>query len=172
MDAVFRAIFGYCFLVFMVRVVGRRPGKQLTPFEFVLIFFMGGVTLTPMVGDDRSLTNALCTIATVAVTHFVLSWLKQVSPAIGRVIDGMPLVLLELEKGQWRTEAMTNMRMQDSEVMATARKCRSPRAPSSGKAGFCTRFPSASARPPWNSRWSRPRPACLTSACVCWARKR
>jgi len=119
MDAAFRAIFGYCFLVFMVRVVGKRPGKHLTPFEFVLIFFMGGVTLTPMVGDDRSLTNALCTIATIAVTHFVLSWLKQVSPAIGRVIDGMPLVLLE--KGQWRTEAMTNMRMQDSEVMATAR---------------------------------------------------
>jgi uncharacterized membrane protein YcaP (DUF421 family) len=72
-----------------------------------------------MVGDDRSLTNALCTIATIAVTHFVLSWLKQVSPAIGRIIDGTPLVLLE--KGQWRTEAMANMRMQDSEVMATAR---------------------------------------------------
>ncbi len=119
MGAVFRAIFGYCFLILMVRVVGRRPGKQLTPFEFVLIFFMGGVMLTPMVGDDRSLTNALCTIATIAVVHFVFAWLKQISPAAGRVIDGTPLVLLE--KGQWRQETMAKMAMQDDDVMATAR---------------------------------------------------
>jgi uncharacterized membrane protein YcaP (DUF421 family) len=119
MGAVFRAIFGYCFLVLMVRVVGRRPGKQLTPFEFVLIFFMGGVTLTPMIGDDRSLTNALLTIATIALTHFVLSWLKQVSPAFGRVIDGTPLMLLQ--KGRWQTEIMNKMAIQDNDVMATAR---------------------------------------------------
>lgn len=36
----------------MIRIVGRRPGKQMTPFEFVLIFFIGGLTLTAMVGDD------------------------------------------------------------------------------------------------------------------------
>ncbi len=46
-----RGIFGYLFLVLMVRIAGRRPGKQMAPFEFVLIFFMGGLTLTPMVGD-------------------------------------------------------------------------------------------------------------------------
>ena len=119
MGAVFRAIFGYCFLVLMVRIVGRRPGKQLTPFEFVLIFFMGGVTLTPMVGDDRSLTNALLTIASIAVTHFVLSWLKQVSPAVGRIIDGTPLVLLD--KGEWQTETLAKTAIQDSDVMGTAR---------------------------------------------------
>ncbi len=119
MGAVFRAIFGYCFLVLMVRVVGRRPGKQLTPFEFVLIFFMGGVTLTPMIGDDRSITNALLTIATIGVTHFILSWVKQVSPTAGRVIDGTPLVLLQ--KGQWQKEIMDKMAIQDNDVMATAR---------------------------------------------------
>jgi uncharacterized membrane protein YcaP (DUF421 family) len=119
MGAIFRAIFGYCFLVLMVRVVGRRPGKQMTPFEFVLIFFMGGVTLTPMVGDDRSITNALCTIMTIALTHFVFAWLKQFSPAFGRIIDGTPLILLE--KGQWHMETMAKMRIQDTDVMALAR---------------------------------------------------
>ncbi len=119
MGAVFRAIFGYCFLILMVRIVGRRPAKQLTPFEFVLIFFMGGVMLTPMVGDDRSLINALLTIAAIAVTHFVLSWLKQISPTVGRVLDGTPLVLLE--KGQWRSETMGKMAITDDDVMTTAR---------------------------------------------------
>jgi len=119
MAAIFRAAFGYCFLVFMVRIAGRRPGKQITPFEFVLIFFIGGVTLTPMVGNDRSLTNACCIITTIAVTHFVIAWLKQKFPAFGRIVDGTPLVLLA--KGEWQVETMEKMRLQDDDVMAMAR---------------------------------------------------
>jgi uncharacterized membrane protein YcaP (DUF421 family) len=119
MSAILRAIFGYCFLVFMVRVVGRRPGKQMTPFEFVLVFFIGGLTLTPLVGDDRSISNALLSIMAIGVTHFAIAWLKQVSPRFGRIIDGTPLVLLE--KGQWQTETMSNMAIQDDDVMAMAR---------------------------------------------------
>jgi uncharacterized membrane protein YcaP (DUF421 family) len=112
-------MFGYCFLVFMVRIVGRRPGKQMTPFEFVLVFFLGGLTLTGMVADDRSFTNALCQIMTVALMHYAIAWLRQRSPAFGRVADGTPLVLLE--KGQWHTETMSKMRIQDDDVMAAAR---------------------------------------------------
>jgi uncharacterized membrane protein YcaP (DUF421 family) len=119
MAAVFRAIFGYCFLILMVRIAGRRPGKQITPFEFVLIFFMGGVTLTAMVGDDRSLTNALIQIATIGLTHFALIHAKLRWPAFGRIVDGTPLVILE--KGQWKLEAMKGMRLQEEDIMAMAR---------------------------------------------------
>ena len=119
MGAILRAIFGYCFLVFMVRIVGRRPGKQMTPFEFVLIFFMGGVILTPMVGDDRSLSNALVTIMTIGITHTLIAWLKQKSPAFGRIVDGTPLVLLQ--NNEWQTETLSNMAIQDDDVMAMAR---------------------------------------------------
>src|SRR5947209_20075429 len=104
MGGVLRGIFGYCFLVLIVRLVGRRPGEQMTPFDFVLIFFMGGVTLTPMVGDDRSIMNALCIITTIAATHFAIAWLKQRFPAFGRVVDGTPLLLLK--KGHCQTEPM------------------------------------------------------------------
>lgn len=119
MSAVVRAIFGYCFLVFIVRTAGRRPGKQITPFEFLLVFFMGGVTLTSMVADEQSLTNALCQITTVALMHFSIAWLRQRSTWFGRLTDGTPLVLLE--KGQWHAYTMKRMRIQDDDVMAMAR---------------------------------------------------
>src|SRR5690242_185797 len=119
MAAVFRGVFGYCFLVLMVRVVGRRPGKQMTPFDFVLIFFLGGLTLTPMVGNDRSITNALTIVMSIALTHFVLVWLKQRFPAFGRVLDGTPLVLLE--NGHWHRQMMDELAVQDQDVMAAAR---------------------------------------------------
>lgn len=119
MGGALRGIFGYCFLIFIVRIAGRRPGKQITPFEFVLIFFMGGVTLTPMVGDDRSLTNAMATILAIAGTHYVLAWLKQRSPRFGLFMDGTPLVLLK--KGQLQTETMRKMSIQEEDILAMAR---------------------------------------------------
>ena len=119
MGGVLRGIFGYCFLIFIVRIVGRRPGKQLTPFEYILVFFMTGVTLTPLVGNARSITNAIVTITSIAVTHFVIAWLRIRFPAVGRIVDGTPLVLLE--KGEWHTETMVKMRMTDDDVMTYAR---------------------------------------------------
>lgn len=119
MAGVLRALLGYCFLVFMMRVAGRRPGKQLTPMDFVLVFFCGGLTLTTMVADDRSFTNALCQIMTVALAHYAVAWLRQVSPAFGKIVDGTPLQLLA--KGRWKTETLGKMRIQDDDVMAAAR---------------------------------------------------
>jgi uncharacterized membrane protein YcaP (DUF421 family) len=119
MAGVFRAFFGYLFLVFIVRIVGRRPGKQLTPFEFVLIFFIGGLALTAIVGNDASFTNAICQIVTIAVAHWVITWLRRLSPRIARLFDGTPLILLE--QGTWRALTMSKMGIQDDDVMALAR---------------------------------------------------
>jgi len=49
-----------------MRIAGRRPGKQITPLEFVMVFFIGGITLTSMIADDRSLINPAIQILTVA----------------------------------------------------------------------------------------------------------
>jgi uncharacterized membrane protein YcaP (DUF421 family) len=102
-------LWGYFFLVFIVRIVGRRPGKQITPFEFVLIFFLGGVTLTGMVGPEVSLTNAFCQIIAVAAAHFLLVWLRSRSALLTKLLDGTPLILME---GQhWRSRTMRKMRI-------------------------------------------------------------
>ncbi len=119
MAGAIRAYCGYLFLVFVTRIVGRRPGKQLTPFEFVLIFFIGGLALTAIVGDDASLTNALVSIIAIAMAHFTVVWLRTLSPRIARLFDGTPLILLE--QGQWREETMKRMRLEDDDVMALAR---------------------------------------------------
>jgi uncharacterized membrane protein YcaP (DUF421 family) len=119
MAAVIRAFFGYFFLVFIVRIVGRRPGKQLTPFEFVLVFFMGGLALTAIVGKEVSFTNAICQIIAIAVAHYGLAWARSKSCRFARLIDGTPLILLE--RGEWRIHTLRKMGIQDDDVMASAR---------------------------------------------------
>ena len=117
---IFRAAFGYLFLVFLVRIVGRRPGKQLTPFEFVLVFYLGGLTLTGIVGGEMSLTNAACQILTIALCHYALTWLRTRSDTVTRILDGTPLVLLG--NGQWRSRTLSQMALQDDDVMDMARE--------------------------------------------------
>ena len=119
MAAVARAFFGYFFLVFIVRVVGRRPGKQMTPFEFVLIFFIGGLALTAIVGDEVSFTNAVCQIITIGFAHYSLAWARTKSRRLARLVDGTPLILLEQKS--WRVHTLRHMRIKDDDVMASAR---------------------------------------------------
>ncbi len=117
--SVLRALFGYFFLVFIVRIVGRRPGKQLTPFEFILIFFLGGLMLTAIVADEASLTNAFCQIIAVAMAHYFLGWLRQRSDRVAKILDGTPLFLLV--DGQWRRRTMQLQRISAMDVMEKTR---------------------------------------------------
>jgi uncharacterized membrane protein YcaP (DUF421 family) len=119
LQTILRAIWGYCFLIFIGRIAGRRPGKQLTPFEYVLIFYLGGLTLAGMVGNEFSLTNAVCQIMTVAGVHWIITTVRTRFPRVARILDGTPLTLLE--GGYWRTETMRHMGISEADVMAMAR---------------------------------------------------
>src|ERR1700733_8756254 len=119
MTAVARAFFGCFFLVLIVRIVGRRPGKQMTPFEFVLIFFIGGLALTAIVGDEVSFTNAICQIITIGLAHYALAWARSKSSRFARLVDGTPLILLENK--EWRAQTLRFQRINDDDVIASAR---------------------------------------------------
>jgi uncharacterized membrane protein YcaP (DUF421 family) len=91
----------------------------MTPLEFVLIFFIGGLMLTAMVGDEASFTNALIQIMTIACLHACLAWLRTKSTRFAVITDGTPLVLFE--RGKPRMEIMKGTRMSYDDIMASAR---------------------------------------------------
>jgi len=113
------AIFGYFFLLLMVRILARRPGAQMTPFEFVLIFLLGGVIILATAGDDRSMTNCYGGVIVVCMMHRLMGWLKQRSPKLGAIIDGTPILLLK--DNRWQSASMDQARIDDTDVMAAAR---------------------------------------------------
>jgi uncharacterized membrane protein YcaP (DUF421 family) len=116
---ILRAAWGYLFLIFITRIVGRRPGKQLTPFEFVLIFYLGGLTLTGIAGRDFSFTNAVLQIMTIAGMHWIITALRSRSPRLARIFDGTPLILVN--GARCREEVMRRMHISRSDLMSTAR---------------------------------------------------
>lgn len=119
MYTIVHAVLGYCVLLLVVRVLSRRPGGQLTPFEFVIVFLIGGVILLATVGDDKSITNCVCAILTIGLMHRMTARVRARFRGFSVVSDGVPLVLLN--RGRWHTEAMEGMRLKDDDVMAAAR---------------------------------------------------
>jgi uncharacterized membrane protein YcaP (DUF421 family) len=119
MPTIVHAIIGYFFLLLTVRVLTRRPGGQLTLFEFVIVFLIGGVIILATVGHDRSVTNCVTAIMTVGLMHRFVSWLKTKSPRMGAIIDGTPLVALK--DGCWQNEVMNGMKLDPEDIMAAAR---------------------------------------------------
>lgn len=119
MYTIVHAVLGYFVLLLVVRVLSRRPGGQLTPFEFVIVFLIGGVIILATVGDDKSVTNCVCAILTIGLLHRVTAGVRAQYRAASVISDGVPLVLLN--RGRWHTEAMEGMRLKDDDVMAAAR---------------------------------------------------
>ncbi len=119
MYTIIHAIFGYLFLLLVVRVLVRRPGAQMTPFEFVLVFLMGGVIILSTVGNDKSMTNCFGAILAVCLMHRLVTFFKVRHPLFSEIVDGRPIVLLKT--GQLQTEILRRVYMNDDDIMAAGR---------------------------------------------------
>lgn len=119
MTTIWHAVAGYVFLVVTVRVLARRPGAQMTLAEFVLVFLIGGVIILATVGPDKSMTNCVCAVITVALMHWLVSSLKMRYPKFGEWVDGTPLVLVE--HGEWRMDMLRAVGLAEEDVMTAAR---------------------------------------------------
>lgn len=119
MATILRVVGAYWFLLFVIHIVGRRSAGQLTSFELILIFLSGGMLIQAIVFDDRSLTNAILAVLTIALMRVTVAYLKQRSAAFGRIADGTPIILLS--HGQWHSTVMNRARMQPQDIMAAAR---------------------------------------------------
>jgi uncharacterized membrane protein YcaP (DUF421 family) len=119
MYTVIFAVFGYFFLLLTVRVMARRPGGQLTMFDFVLIFLIGGVIIAATAANDRSVTNCTCAVIVVGMVHRFIAVAKAHYPKLGAVVDGVPLVLRR--KGEWKDEAMRRVNVETDDVLAAGR---------------------------------------------------
>jgi uncharacterized membrane protein YcaP (DUF421 family) len=73
MATIIRATVAYWVLLFVLRLLGRRAASQLSPFELIVMFLLGGMSIQAIVSDDRSLFTAVIGILTIAINHFAVS---------------------------------------------------------------------------------------------------
>jgi uncharacterized membrane protein YcaP (DUF421 family) len=119
MSTILRAIFAYWFLLFALRVIGRRAVMQNSPFEMILIFLFGGTMIKAVVGEDRSLVNASLVVVTIGLMHVLVAWMKLQSAAFRKVVEGTPIVMKSGD--EWNQTALRRSRLHIEDIMAAAR---------------------------------------------------
>lgn len=77
MEPILRAIVTYTFLLFMVRVAGKRSLSQTTTFDLVLLLIISEAAQQGLVGNDYSMTNSSIIITTLVLLDVSVSFMKQ-----------------------------------------------------------------------------------------------
>jgi uncharacterized membrane protein YcaP (DUF421 family) len=95
MDIALRALFLYVFVVFVMRVLGRRELSSLTAVDLVLLIVLGDAIQQGLTQDDYSVTGAVIAVSTIAMVQVASSYLSFRSARARKVIEGQPIVLIE-----------------------------------------------------------------------------
>jgi uncharacterized membrane protein YcaP (DUF421 family) len=94
-DIVFRAIAAYVFIIFMLRVIGRRELSSLGPADIVLLVVLGDLVQNGVTQADDSVTGIFLAIATFALLTVAMSFVTFKSDRLQTVIEGAPLILVQ-----------------------------------------------------------------------------
>lgn len=95
MDIVLRAVAAYVFIIFMLRIVGRRELSSLGPSDLVLLVVMGDLIQNGVTQSDQSITGVFLAVSTFAMLTVAMSFLTFRSRRAQTFIEGEPLILVE-----------------------------------------------------------------------------
>jgi uncharacterized membrane protein YcaP (DUF421 family) len=119
MDSVLHGLAVYVILLVVFRISGKRTLSQVTTFDFVLLLIIAEVTQHALLGQDYSMTNFVLLVATLIGMDIAMSFVKERSPRLDRLLEGQPLVIVE--DGKALHDRMQKARVDDEDVLTAAR---------------------------------------------------
>jgi len=95
MDIAIRAVVLYVFVVFVMRMIGRRELSTITPFDLVLLIVLGDAIQQGLTQDDYSVTGAVIAVSTLAVMQVTTSYVSYRVRPFRKILKGEPIILIE-----------------------------------------------------------------------------
>src|SRR5579859_3548900 len=95
MDIVLRAAFAWAFIVFVLRVMGRRELSSLSAADLILLVVLGDLIQNGVTQSDMSITGVTIAISTFALLSVVSSYLSFKSRRVRKLMQGEPLIIVE-----------------------------------------------------------------------------
>jgi uncharacterized membrane protein YcaP (DUF421 family) len=120
MQSVLRATAVYLMLLLVFRVSGNRSIGQITAFDFVLLLIISEAIQQAMITTDYSVTNAFLLVVTLVGIDIMMSLWKQKSERVAKILDGVPVIVVE--NGKAHEDRMRMERVDESDILAAARE--------------------------------------------------
>lgn len=122
MGSVIRALAVYGFLMVLFRISGKRALSEITTFDAVLLLIVSEAIQQALIDGDESMTNGFVLVTTLLMADVVMSLLTVRSKKLEKLMNDVPLVLVE--NGKPLEDRMKKSRVDESDIMESARELR------------------------------------------------
>lgn len=90
-----RTIILYSFVVFVMRVMGKRQIGELQPFELVIAIMLSELAAVPMQDTGIPLRNGIIPIFTLMLLEIIISLMSLKFESIRKIVCGSPSILVK-----------------------------------------------------------------------------
>ncbi len=118
MESVIRVVIVYLFVLFALRLLGKREFGEFSALELVMLMLIPDIVAQGIVREDFSLTTALIAVSTVMLLVVITSMLAHVSRRAEVAVNPQPTVLLF--DGNLYSSAMNKERISAEEILQVA----------------------------------------------------
>jgi uncharacterized membrane protein YcaP (DUF421 family) len=120
LEKIVRPAVVYVFLVFVLRVFGKRELAQLNPFDLVVLLSLSNTVQNAIIGNDNSLTGGLVgAFALLAINYLVVRFLFR-HRRLDQICEGRPTVLVQ--DGQIVKHALAKELLTRAELMTVVHR--------------------------------------------------
>ena len=110
---------GYCTLLLMLRMFGKRTIAKMNVFDFVLTVALGSVLAGAMFSPATSLADTVAAFAILIVLQYLFSVVTRRSKRLEQLINGCPTLLLH--RGRLLEDQLKRQRVTPEDVRAAVR---------------------------------------------------
>jgi uncharacterized membrane protein YcaP (DUF421 family) len=119
MDIVLRAFCAYVFVIFLMRIVGKRELSSMEPSDVILLVLIGDLVQNGVTQSDYSVTGIVLAAGTIGLLATGTAYLTYRSRRIRKVVEGEPVILVQ--NGEAIDRNLRNERLTLDELMEQAR---------------------------------------------------
>src|SRR6202046_4524719 len=119
-EKILRPIVVYFFLVFGLRLAGKRELAQLNPFDLVVLLTLSNTVQNAIIGDDNSVTGGIVGAATLLLVNYLVVRFLFRHEQLDELVEGKATVLIE--HGKLLEESLAKEVLSIQELEAAAHK--------------------------------------------------
>ena len=120
MDIVLRATIAFFFIIFLLRLIGRRELSAMEPFDLILLVVVGDLLQQGITQSDMSLTGSFLAVGTFASLALLVSYAVFRFRRLRPVFEATPVIVLQ--DGKPIEENLRHERMTVEELATEARQ--------------------------------------------------
>lgn len=118
--SIIRTLLLYCFIIFAIRLMGKRQISEMQPSELVVTLVISDIASLPMQNTSQPLLSGVIPVIVLVALEILTSVFMMKSKLFRRIICGSPVVVIQ--DGKLLQKEMKRLRMTNDDLFAQLRQ--------------------------------------------------